>query len=346
VKRMNFIRETKSVNLPPRTVPRSIQIGRAASLFAVIVAVVIIAPSAIASAAVSTVAQPRTRLYVGRSLGVGQKLMSTSGVYTAELLANGRIEVLKRGRTAWTSDAGTGLASILNHEVNGDVTIATHRVGASIAGASATDEPSYLTVENSGDVALISRSGVTLWQGGIKAHVSGIPTVAPYTPGELYGDSNPAAKCYTCDAANVTGAAPPSNTLDSGTDVDAMTGDFSTSNTLFDAPAIGGDLSISLGYDAELAQSELNTGITTGSDPFGVGWSSNYNDSVTPSTDGYGVADVTVNQGNGSQMIFTESNDGGTSTSCQESGDPTTYAAAYAGGLSLHEQVHGQWFDV
>ena len=328
---MNFIRETKSVNLPPRTVPRSIQIGRAASLFAVIVAVVIIAPSAIASAAVSTVAQPRTRLYVGRSLGVGQKLMSTSGVYTAELLANGRIEVLKRGRTAWTSDAGTGLASILNHEVNGDVTIATHRVGASIAGASATDEPSYLTVENSGDVALISRSGVTLWQGGIKAHVSGIPTVAPYTPGELYGDSNPAAKCYTCDAANVTGAAPPSNTLDSGTDVDAMTGDFSTSNTLFDAPAIGGDLSISLGYDAELAQSELNTGITTGSDPFGVGWSSNYNDSVTPSTDGYGVADVTVNQGNGSQMIFTESNDGGTSTSCQESGDPTTYAAAYAG---------------
>jgi RHS repeat-associated protein len=306
---------------------------RVASLFVVVLSLATIAPLAVADAATPSrnVSPARTRLYVGSALGVGQRLTSSSGKYSVELLSNGQIEVEKRDRVVWVSDAGTGLSRILSRDRNGAAQIASQVARAHLSGMTKTDEASYLMVTNNGDVALISKSGVTLWQAGVKAHVSGAATVAPYTRGELFGGSNPAAKCYTCDAANITGSAPPSNTLDSGTDVDAMTGDFSTSNTLFDAPAIGGDLSISLGYDAELAQSELSTGVTSGSDPFGVGWSSNYSDSVTPGTDSYGVSDITVNQANGSQMVFTESNEGGTSTSCQESGDPSTYAAAYAG---------------
>jgi RHS repeat-associated protein len=100
-----------------------------------------------------------------------------------------------------------------------------------------------------------------------------------------------------------------------------MTGDFSTSNELFDAPAIGGDLTISLDYDAQLAQSELSTGTSAGA--FGEGWSSNYASALTLFTPVNGFPSVTVDQGSGAEVTFTESADGGTSTSCQSSGDPT-----------------------
>jgi RHS repeat-associated protein len=145
--------------------------------------------------------------------------------------------------------------------------------------------------------------------------------VAPYTRGALFGNTNPSVLCYTCNAASVTGSAPPSNTLDSGTGIDNMTGDFSTSNQLFDASAIGGDLTVSLDYDAQLAQSELSGGASAGA--FGEGWTSNYATALTQGSDSNGDPTVTVNQGSGAEVTFTESADGGTSTSCQSSGDPT-----------------------
>jgi RHS repeat-associated protein len=247
---------------------------------------------------------------------VGGTLVSPSGTYKAQLLSGGRIEILSRGNAVWISSAATGLKGVVVRLSNGAIKIddaarSSHQTVTSPG-------PSYLTIENDGDLALISTTGVPVWQGGVRANVTGSP-VAPYSPGALFGTTNPSVLCYTCDAANVTGSAPPSDTLDSGTGVNNLTGDFSTSNTLFDAKAVGGDLALSLGYDAQLAQLQLTNG--TSGLHFGEGWSSNFSTSVTPGTDGSN-ATVTVNQASGAQVTFTASADGGVSTSCQSSGDP------------------------
>ncbi|MGD0852979.1 MAG: RHS repeat-associated core domain-containing protein [Acidimicrobiales bacterium] len=282
-------------------------------LLVTVVAVATIAPSTIAGAtSVGAKAAP-SRLNVGSSLSVGSSLTSTSGVYRAVLLSRGRFEVERHGAVVWTSTSSTGLDSILTREPDGAIEIATRHTAHVTSPTS--DVPKYLTIQNDGDLALISKTGVPIWQGGLRAHVTSSP-VAPYTPNAYFGNTNPSVLCYTCEAVNVTGSAPPSDTLDSGTDVDNMTGDFTTSNTLFDAPAIGGDLALSLNYDAQLAQSELTSGTSAGA--YGEGWSSNYPTSLT-----LGSATVTINQGSGAEVTFTESADGGTSTSCQSSGDPT-----------------------
>jgi RHS repeat-associated protein len=140
-----------------------------------------------------------------------------------------------------------------------------------------------------------------------------------YTPGELYGGSNAVAICYTCEAANITGTAPPSSSLDAGSGVNALTGDYSTTNGLFgSAPSLG--LSLSLTYDAQLAQAEVAAGGTAGE--FGVGWSSNFDDSVTPQSGAYTTSTVTVNQVNGSQVTFNQSTNGG---GCPSGANPSAY---------------------
>ncbi|HEV3267260.1 MAG TPA: hypothetical protein VGZ68_02550, partial [Acidimicrobiales bacterium] len=142
-----------------------------------------------------------------------------------------------------------------------------------------------------------------------------------YTAGALYGGSNSATVCYTCEAANITGTAPPSQSLDVGSGVNTLTGDYSTTNDLFGAaPSVG--LSLSLTYDAQLAQSEVAAGVT--SSEFGVGWSSNFDDSITPQS-GSPTASVTVNQINGSQVTFNQSGSGGTDTSCPSGDSLYTY---------------------
>jgi RHS repeat-associated protein len=288
---------------------------------AVTIVIAAIVPATIAGAATASAKPSPSRLYVGHSLGVGGRLTSTSGVYVARLVSGGRIEILKRGRAVWTSSAATGLDSVVTRESDGAIRLTTPRVAARVSGSAKTPGPSYLTVQNDGDLALVSTSGVPVWHGGLRANVTGSP-VAPYTRGALFGGTNPSVLCYTCQAANITGSAPPSDTLDSGTDVNNMTGGFSTSNTLFDAPAIGGDLTLSLGYDAQLAQSQLTNGMSGG--PFGEGWNSNFSSSVTTGSDPLsGMPSVTVNQGSGAEVTFTQSADNGTSTSCQSSGDPS-----------------------
>jgi RHS repeat-associated protein len=270
-----------------------------------------------ASAAASRTASGPSRLYVGSTLRAGAQARSTSGVYRIDVMSGGRVEILKNGRLAWRSGAVIEIA----HAVSLGATKPTNRVASHARRSGAETAPSYLSIDNDGDVALVTKAGIPIWHGGLHARVSGLAE-APYTAGAFYGDTNPSVTCYTCEASNVTGNAPPSNTLDAGTSVDAMTGDFSTSLPLFDAAAIGGDLSLTLSYDAQLAQSDLvygASGLT-----FGEGWSSNFSSSVTMAGQS-----VSVNQGNGSQVMFNESSDLGASTSCQLSGDPTQTSGDY-----------------
>ncbi len=288
-------------------------------LVAVLAAVLVVAmvtPLSAGAAAPRTSESP-SRLYVGSTLRPGAQAESSSGVFRVDVLRGGQVEVLKSGRVTWKSGA---VAEIARAVTQGSPK-PTRRVASHEKGAGAVTVPAYLTIENDGDVALVAKSGVPMWQGGLRARVSGL-SESPYTAGAFYGDTNPSVTCYTCAASDVTGSAPPSDTLDSGTGVEPMTGDFSTSNPLFDAPAIGGDLSLSLSYDAQLAQSDLTNG-TSGLD-FGEGWSTNFSSSVTTSGQG-----VTINQGNGSQVVFNESSDSGASTSCQLSGDPTQSSGDY-----------------
>jgi YD repeat-containing protein len=156
---------------------------------------------------------------------------------------------------------------------------------------------------------------------GAKLHPDFTTTSPLYTQGEMFGGSNSAALCYTCEAADITGAAPPSESLDTGSGVNTLTGDYSTTNNLFgSAPGVG--LSLGLTYDAQLAQAEVTAGSNAYGE-FGVGWSSSFDASVTPQSGGTTTNSVTVTQANGAQDTFNQSASGGTSTSCP-TGDYST----------------------
>ena len=144
-----------------------------------------------------------------------------------------------------------------------------------------------------------------------------------YTPGNFFGGTNPSVTCYSCQAAKISGAAPPSESLNSGDGIDSLTGDFTTTNTLFGASALGSDLGLSLTYDAQLAQSEITDGASAG--PFGWGWYTNTEQTASVGTDSDGTPTITITQGTGAQVVFTQSPSGGTSTSCVSS------ASDYAG---------------
>ncbi len=124
-------------------------------------------------------------------------------------------------------------------------------------------------------------------------------TTQIYSAGELYGGSNPTAFCFTCAASSIAGTAPPTESLDDGAGVSSLTGDFTTSKTLFDAPNFGADLKFSLSYDAQLAQAEHSAG--TGAGQVGWGWTDNLDTSITASG-----TQVAINQGNDSQDVFTQ----------------------------------------
>jgi len=274
--------------------------------------------TASADATVAAVKHPSagTRLYAGRTLHVGQRLTSPSGKYVAVLRPHGVFNLREGRHVVWSSTSGSGLSDFVTRGPGGAISITLPRV-TSHARTSGATRPSYLAVGNDGDLALYSTAGIVLWEGGLRAHVTS-PSAGVYQYNQLYGGTNPVTLCYTCAAANITGSAPPSNTLDSTTNVDNLTGDFSTTQSLFSAPAIGGGLSLSLSYDAQLAQAQLSGAQTPG--PFGVGWSSDFSASVTPQSVGSVTSSITVNQGSGAQLTFTQSADGGTSSSCQEPG--------------------------
>lgn len=143
------------------------------------------------------------------------------------------------------------------------------------------------------------------------AHLSGTPV---YTPGELYGGSDSVALCFACEAADITGTAPPSESLDVGSGANTLTGDYAYELNLFNAPGFGSTMSDALTYDAQLAQAQIAASLSPG--PLGYGWNSTWSLSVTP---GLSSTEV-VNEGSGAQDTF---NNNGASTSCP-TGDQTT----------------------
>jgi RHS repeat-associated protein len=172
------------------------------------------------------------------------------------------------------------------------------------------------------------------------AHTSGTTV---YTPGELYGGSDSSALCFTCEASDVTGTAPPSESLDSGSGVNTLTGDYSYSLNLFNAPGIGVPMSDALTYDAQLAQAQIAARQYPG--PLGYGWSSTLSLSVTPGLSSNEV----VNEGSDAQDTFSESASSGTSTSCPTGDYPTTNKYTISSSSS-HQwcalaNVQGQFAD-
>ena len=239
-----------------------------------------------------------TRLYMGHVLRVGATLVSPSGTYTMVVEPREKLRIVHHGTTVWTSDKNSNLAEFTSFR-GGGLAIRTPNKA----------KRSYLALQNSGNLMLYTATGRPTEQVGPHAGVSPL-SQAPYSANEFYGGSNPSVACFTCAATNMTGVAPPSNNLDAGTGVDNLTGDFSAANDLFDAPAIGGDLGLTLTYDAQLAQSG-ETGL------FGAGWSSNYTASITPGS--YGSA--TVNQSDGSEVSFAAAGNQTPDTTCPLSAD-------------------------
>ncbi len=180
---------------------------------------------------------------------------------------------------------------------------------------------SFLQVSVSGATIVFhsnTGSAYTLRVGGQKAHFT---TSYPiYTPGELYGGLNPNAVCYTCVAANVTGSAPPSQSLNGGSGVDPLTGDFSTSIDIFKGSGLNDSMGLSLNYDAYLAQEQVASKYVGSLNSFGNGWTSTYGASIS----GAAGSQVTVRQANGSQVTFNLSAGEGGSTSCPSGDYPTT----------------------
>ena len=255
-----------------------------------------------------------TRVVVGSTLSAPVSLVSPSGTFDATVSPNGVVTVTKLGHVVWSTPKAKDLLTILRRG-----SVVFHASSARTKTLARQLAPSYLGEENDGDVALYSKSGVILWHAGPRTSVTASSAI--YTPGEMYSSANPSATCFTCNAAQVTGSAPPSNTLNSGTSVNAMTGDFSTQLNLFSAPAIGGGLSLSLSYDSQLSQSERAGGVSPGS--FGYGWSSDFSASVTAQSGTTPTPSITVNQGNGSEVTFNQSANSGTSYACETPGQST-----------------------
>lgn len=172
------------------------------------------------------------------------------------------------------------------------------------------------------------------------AHLGG---TGVYTPGELYGGSDSVALCFTCEASANTGSAPPSESLDAGSGVDNLTGDYSYGLNLFNSPGLGTSMSDSLTYDAQLAQSQITASVSPG--PLGYGWSSSWSLSATP---GVSSTEV-VNEGNGAEDSFNESPSNG--TSCPTGDQTTTNRYTIQGVSSLHQwcalaNVQAQFADI
>jgi RHS repeat-associated protein len=186
-------------------------------------------------------------------------------------------------------------------------------------------------------LAPVPSTGVSHHNGGLLPEFTESESL--YTPGQLYGDANSAATCYTCEAADITGTAPPSESLDGGSGVNTLTGDFNTSNTLFNIAGGESPFGLKLSYDAELAQAEV---AVDANGQFGTGWSSNLDASITEWYGDSVPSELTVNDGTGSESEFTQSPSGGTSTSCTGSGyaGDNPSALKYTGSITGETSNH------
>lgn len=266
-----------------------------------------------------------TTLLVGQSLSQGGELVSYTGskpstYYYAILQNDGNFVVYyhqSTGNTAkWATGTNNGYKLTLQRDGN---LVLTNSSNSPVWAAGTEGEASYsLLMQTDGNLGLWTSFNNAVW-----SWVTGLisqPTAGAYVPGELYGGSNSGELCYTCSAAQISGAAPPQLTLDSKTGVNNVTGDFSTTNSLFSAPAIGGSLGLSVTYDAALVQAQISSGLVTYPGMLGWGWTSNDNVYASSSTAGSATT-VSVSSENGAQVNFT---DVGTSTSCPTGDDSSS----------------------
>lgn len=163
------------------------------------------------------------------------------------------------------------------------VTDYTAQIG-SIACGDADD--CYAVAYMSGDQSLL------LSNNGIVA-----PDDGAVEPAEIFSGVNPSEPCFACYLKSLGGSAQ----AFVGDPVDTATGDFTESVPLISIPARGLPFGVTLSYDAQMAQSQVAADDSSPG-PFGWGWTSNDDMSVTS---GPGGDQVTVNQEGGSQVIFT-----------------------------------------
>ena len=128
-------------------------------------------------------------------------------------------------------------------------------------------------------------------------------TFTAYSPPELYGGGAPAETCFVCNSQTADGVGTSAASVDPNSDINAATGDFSTTDTLFNVPDVGPALKLDLTYDSSWAQSEeqaaqSNPNFYPGA--YGWGWGSNFN--ISTSNSG---GNVTVSDVNDAQMTFT-----------------------------------------
>ena len=298
----------------------------AARLLVVCAAASLVSGSLVVTASAATsMTGNSSELHLGGSLQQGQALTSPSGAFSATLQSDGNLVVENNGNPIWASGTSSTSPSFnaLELKSNGDLGVFSSIGNELWSAGTSGDDSSYLVMRNSGALSLVSGTGLTLWSSesssGSRSPRSSprtSPSPVVYTPGEFYGGTNPSALCFTCQAVDATGTAPPSSSIDSGAGVDSLTGDFTTSTSLFDARALGSDLAVTLSYDAQLAQAEIASGQGM-SGSFGWGWNSTFGISVTPQTpSGSTTPQLVVNQASGAQLVFSQSANSGTSTSC------------------------------
>jgi RHS repeat-associated protein len=159
---------------------------------------------------------------------------------------------------------------------------------------------------------------LNLETGGPSGSMALSASTTPLSPGELWGPSNPAEKCPGCAAVSLM-SEDSAESIQPGQPVNPETGDFTTSLSLFSAPAIGGSLDMSLTYDAQRAENEVTESSNqdyeySSPGPFGWGWQSTANATVTAANSA-----LTFDQQDGAQVVFSSSavavNNGGTTQS-------------------------------
>lgn len=128
-----------------------------------------------------------------------------------------------------------------------------------------------------------------------------LSSFAPFAPGELWAQGSPVEQCAPCNLRTASGAAA-GQSVQPGQEVNPATGDFNFSHQLDSVPTVGGNLGMTLTYDANRALA-----VQGQSSPiFGVGWQSSLfpTETSTPDSQYPSLSDYTVNQQNGSEDTF------------------------------------------
>jgi RHS repeat-associated protein len=262
----------------------------------------------------------------GHALYPGGTIWSPSGESFATFQSDGNFVVYTSTNVPlWASGTGGQGGTSLQFQTDGNLVV---YAGSSPLWATNTNVKAgiTLTMGNDANLVMTNLSGDPLWSWMMSYTAS----AESYAVGELYGASNPGEICYACQAANIPGAQAPNLAANANYNVNRVTGDFSTTNTLFKASSMAGDLSYPLSYDALQAQNEVSANWTY---PGTFGWGWNSPDWVTLQTSG---STKTVNQVNGAQVTFTNV---GSSSNCPLGDYP--YSAKYTvqnAGTTSHSQ--------